>query len=528
MAATDTTPPAPPAPAPSAGYRSTLGPGRDGFGRLLHAEWTKLRTVRRWVLTLLAAVAATLIVSVLAAGGIHNGGGDKPPPTYNDRTVNDGFRFIHQALTGDGTITARITGVRPVREVGPGFDHPVSAPWAKGGLMVKTSTTPGSDYAAVMLTERHGVRFQAHFVDDTAGSSTSGDDARWLRLVRTGDTVTGYESADGTTWHRVGTTHLSGLPQTVEVGLFATSPEGLEISRSFGSTSVTGGPTRATAGFEKVAVQGTTAGAWQTHDIGQERRPGPPPPDMPPFPDNESTQNGDAFTITGSGDVGPMDIDADAVRQSLSGALIGLIPIAALGVLFITAEFKKGMIRTSFLASPRRGRVLAAKALVLGAATFVAGLLAAVPAFLLGRSEWKRNGFRPPVYPDLGLGDGPVLRAVVGTGLVLALVAVLALSVGVLVRNTAAAVAIVVVVLVLPQMLMAGLPVGAARFLSDYTPIAGFSIQSTTPNYPQVDGSCLPEDGCHTYAPWTGPGVLLAYTAVLFALAVWRLRRRSA
>ena len=59
-----------------------------------------------------------------------------------------------------------------------------------------------------------------------------------------------------------------------------------------------------------------------------------------------------------------------------------MIVVAAM---FMTAEYRRGLIRTTLAASPRRGRVLAAKAVVIGAVTFVAGLAAAAVAVLLGR-----------------------------------------------------------------------------------------------------------------------------------------------
>ena len=40
-------------------YRSTAQAGRDGFGQLLHAEWTKFRTVRGWVIGMIVAVLVT-------------------------------------------------------------------------------------------------------------------------------------------------------------------------------------------------------------------------------------------------------------------------------------------------------------------------------------------------------------------------------------------------------------------------------------------------------------------------------------
>ena len=60
-----------------------------------------------------------------------------------------------------------------------------------------------------------------------------------------------------------------------------------------------------------------------------------------------------------------------ADRRSAPGHVLrharsALIAVIALGAVFITAEYRRGMIRTTLAASPRRGRVLAAKAIVIG------------------------------------------------------------------------------------------------------------------------------------------------------------------
>ena len=41
------------------------GGGRDRFGRLLRAEWTKLRTVRGWVIAILIAAALPTVFALL-------------------------------------------------------------------------------------------------------------------------------------------------------------------------------------------------------------------------------------------------------------------------------------------------------------------------------------------------------------------------------------------------------------------------------------------------------------------------------
>ena len=50
-----------------------------------------------------------------------------------------------------------------------------------------------------MVTGGHGVRMQGDYTQDTPGlaGAVSAASPRWLRLTRAGDTVTGYDSADG-------------------------------------------------------------------------------------------------------------------------------------------------------------------------------------------------------------------------------------------------------------------------------------------------------------------------------------------
>ena len=50
-------------------YRSPVQPGGDGFGQLLHAEWTKFRTVRGWVIGALIGVLAMAGLGLLASAG---------------------------------------------------------------------------------------------------------------------------------------------------------------------------------------------------------------------------------------------------------------------------------------------------------------------------------------------------------------------------------------------------------------------------------------------------------------------------
>ena len=63
---------------------------------------------------------------------------------------------------------------------------------------------------------------------------------------------------------------------------------------------------------------------------------------------------------------------------------VGLIALIVLAAMFVTGEYRRGLIRTTLTASPRRGRVLIAKAVVIAAVAFVVGAAAAAVSIPLG------------------------------------------------------------------------------------------------------------------------------------------------
>jgi ABC-2 type transport system permease protein len=71
----------------------------------------------------------------------------------------------------------------------------------------------------------------------------------------------------------------------------------------------------------------------------------------------------------------------DPVGDCFSGLGIAQLAFGAFGVLAMTAEYSSGLIRTTFAAVPRRRAVLAAKAVVAGAVTLVAGEVIAFATF---------------------------------------------------------------------------------------------------------------------------------------------------
>jgi ABC-2 family transporter protein len=497
-------------------YRSRVRPGRDGFARLLRAEWTKFRTVRRWSLGLVAAALVIVVISVLGASGIHvrAAGASRAPEARGGVPVHDTFRLVHRELRGDGEITVRVASLTSRVE-----GSAASEPWAKAGVIIKASTRPGSPYVALLSTVGHGVRMQYGYTHDEAVRSGG-----LLRLTREGALVTGYVSDDGVRWTKVGTVRPAGMPQTVRIGVFAAAPMHAEVHRRFGSTQGVERPSSATAVFDQVGVRGGTAPGWTATTVGEQ----PGPPGGGPRPVSTSTVSGDTITITGTGDIGPLSGGLDLVGKSLQGALVGLLVMVTLGVLFMTSEYRHGLIRTTFTASPRRGRVLAAKAMVIAAVTFVTSLAALCAAFPLAQAELRAGGARPPGFPHLHLTDATSLRAVAGTAALLAVTAVLALALGAILRHGAGAIAAVIVLVLVPQILVMTLPLTAAQWVQRLTPAAGFAIQQSAPHYAQSPRPCLPEQGCYPLSPWAGLAVPCLYAAVALVVAWWLTRRRAA
>jgi hypothetical protein len=107
---------------------------------------------------------------------------------------------------------------------------------------------------------------------------------------------------------------------------------------------------------------------------------------------------------------------------------------------------------------------------------------------------------------------------------------VLAVAVGMLLRRSAGTVTAVIVGIVLPYLLAVAsvLPVGPAEWLTAITPAAGFAIQQSVREYPQVNASYTPADGYFPLSPAGGFAVLCAYAVVAVVLAAVALRRRDA
>jgi hypothetical protein len=475
------------------------------------AEWTKFRTVRGWVIGLLVAGLLVVGVGLLGhseCGGIvgnnvtTGGAGCARPLGPGGEAVTDSFYFVHRPLGPGGSLTARVTSMTGTAE-----------PWSKAGIIIKASLAQGSAYAAMMVTGGHGVRMQWDYTQDVPGpaGAVSAASPRWLRLTRSGELITGYDSADGTHWTRIGEATLTGFPATAQAGLFAAnSGATAQVSQSLAQGSAAGGLTHSTGTFDHVTVASDRLGGWTGTDLNGSAS------------GDGYHSSGGKFTVTGTGDIAP-SVPAGAGGGSATGALVGtfagLIAVIVVGTSFITAEYRRGLIDVTLTAVPHRGRVLAAKAAVLGALTFAAGLPVAYAALLLG--EWRLRSGGVSIDPVPALTE---VRMVAGTAALLALTAVLALAVGALTRHAAIAVTTVIALTILPYFFASPLgilPPAAGDWLLRITPAAGFAIQQAYPRYPQVLAAYTPQNDYYPRVPWLGLAVLAAWTAAALVLA-WR------
>jgi ABC-type transport system involved in multi-copper enzyme maturation permease subunit len=401
----------------------------------------------------------------------------------------------------------------------------------------------------MLVTGANGTRMQWDYTGDAAGLSgtVSASSPRWLRLVRAGSVVTGYDSLNGSAWTRVASFSVRGLPATgtVQAGLFAASPAHQANTTGVGTQAGYIGPSQATGSFSNVSVSGAAASGspgasgWTATMIGAGIRGGTVPSDAGPerpgagsaFTGSYTLAGPSSFTVTGTGDIapdvpgGPDGIGA-SVQVALSGMFIALIVVIILGALFITAEYRRGMIRVTLAATPSRWRVLAAKSVVIFLATFIVSLIAVGITLPLGLHSLRSGG--NPIDPIPVLTEA---RMIAGTALMLGTCAVLALALATMARRGVLAIAGVIVVIFIPYVLSTAsglLPVSVQEWLMRVLPVAAFSLQQAYPAYHQVLAPYYPSAGYYPLAPWAGFGVLALWAALALAGAGWLLRGRDA
>jgi len=212
-----------------------------------------------------------------------------------------------------------------------------------------------------------------------------------------------------------------------------------------------------------------------------------------------------ALVLLLAGRPGQPELGADALRQLV---LVPAQPLTlaalVLGILGMAWEFRHGTATSTFLVTPVRGRVVAAKLAAAAATGLAMALVASAAVFAVGLPWLKAKGI------EVTVADAGLLARVAGLAVAVALFAVLGVGLAALLRNQVAAV--IVGLLWWSQ--------GVERIL-----VAVLHQPGLERWLPRGAASALTAPGAATLPMWAGGLVFAAYGLVL-ALAGGRLVAR--
>jgi ABC-2 type transport system permease protein len=164
------------------------------------------------------------------------------------------------------------------------------------------------------------------------------------------------------------------------------------------------------------------------------------------------------------------------IETALIGTILTGTLFTVLGVTAVSSEYGSRMAELTFTATPRRERVLLAKAVVVAAVTFVATLIAVGGMVLVTRLQFA--GEDVPVA-----GIGRVLRVVLGVSAGAPLFPVIAVAVTFVLRSAAGSVAALLGLLFVPYVVSPLLPRWWQDYGQRYLPGAA-SDSLTLPSFP--------------------------------------------
>jgi ABC-2 type transport system permease protein len=200
--------------------------------------------------------------------------------------------------------------------------------------------------------------------------------------------------------------------------------------------------------------------------------------------------------------------DDTILGGSLTGASLGLLVGASVGVLAISRDYAAGTIGATLMACPRRGVVLAAKATVTAAVLFAVALATCLLAYQVGTL----------MLPDR-YAPGTPMPALLGVALCFAVTGLLGLAVGTVLRHPAGAITTMVAVLLLPSMI-GPLLGGWERWVAGASPVAALQKLSQS--------SDAAPDAVGSLGAWPSLWLVCGYGLVALVGAAVVFQRRDA
>ena len=146
--------------------------------------------------------------------------------------TSSAFRYTYQTISGDGEIIARISSLQNTGNS------------SRVGVMIRESLAANSKEIFMGLTGSGSYRWTRRTATGGSTSSTNSNSGTvpntWVRIVRSGTTITAYKSTNGTSWTSVGSTTNTSFGTNCYIGLAVGSGSNTTLNTSqFSNVSVT-------------------------------------------------------------------------------------------------------------------------------------------------------------------------------------------------------------------------------------------------------------------------------------------------
>jgi ABC-2 type transport system permease protein len=157
----------------------------------------------------------------------------------------------------------------------------------------------------------------------------------------------------------------------------------------------------------------------------------------------------------------------DPLLNSTAGLLFGVVLLIVFGVMSVTSEYSSRMIRTTFIATPQRLRVYAAKATIVALIGLLVSIIITPGMFLISQVIFDAYGLETVTFGDEGV-NRFMISYMIGVGLLYTLTP---FALGFLLRGTASAITVSLGFFLLPWMIAPLMPSwiqeNVLRFLPD-------------------------------------------------------------
>jgi ABC-2 type transport system permease protein len=214
--------------------------------------------------------------------------------------------------------------------------------------------------------------------------------------------------------------------------------------------------------------------------------------------------------------IGPL-YTASGLNAVIAGGVFALILAAVFGVTISSGEFRHSTATLTYLAAPRRGRVVAAKAAAGACGGAVFGLVGYVIALGVGLSFVAARGYH------VAVGAATLARYGIGHVVAAALLAAVGVALGSLIRSQLAGVIVVFAETIVLESVLGGL-------FNSIQPYLPYTAATTLGGTALGRAAFGPANGASTTAtplPFAAAAALLAGLAVLLSVVAGRTTVRQ-